>query len=157
HGDYADVSDDGTVAAKGNRVSFRYRPTSREAPVAFVDAGTEFRYAGAEGDWLRVRYTGEPAWVPETALLVFDGSADVTTLAKAWDDLGERHAAAATQALEEVRAAEAALALAEQHGEQLAALWERFRAEITEAETDQDYATLRQEVDALAAEMPEDS
>lgn len=158
HARFAEVGEDGTVSSKGSRVAFRYRPNSREAPVRFVDDGTAFQLVAVDdGEWLRVRFPEQTAWVPETSLVVFPADEAADTVVAAWKSHVERQRAQIAEAAAELeRRREEAARLAELR-EKTAATWEQLRAETQKPNAEQDLEPLRTEAAALVAEIPEDT
>lgn len=155
HGRFATVGEDGTVTSKGARVAFRYRPNAREAPVRFVDDGTVFHLVAIEGEWLQVRLPDQPAWVPETALVVFPAAEAVDTVVAAWESHVERHRTQVTEAAARLRDQRAAEARLVELRDATAGEWERLRVETAKPREEQDLRPLRDAAAALVAELPE--
>ncbi|MCB9877161.1 MAG: hypothetical protein H6835_06110 [Planctomycetes bacterium] len=71
---FCSVADDGTVATKGTKVAFRYRPRTTEAPVAQLPDGTPVLVVGEHEDWFKARVPGVDAWVAAAEVQELDGS-----------------------------------------------------------------------------------
>lgn len=151
HAKYCTEPDQGVVRTTGARVSFRYRAQSGEAPTAMLAKDVELFYLETDKDWLKVRYAGAEAYLPEAELQVFTTS-DATVEAsyrelelqrrKVWQD-----AIAA-------RAAVAAAAVAQgERMTQLDTFEERLRAEATKPAEQRDFAPLQGELSAFAANL----
>ncbi|MBI5852127.1 MAG: hypothetical protein HZB39_14025 [Planctomycetes bacterium] len=151
HKDFATIADDGMVRSKGARVAFRYRATSKEAPVRFVDEGTEFRLLAEDGDWLRVRASQQVAWVPGDAVLAFSGN---ETVEAAWQSFAKRQGDAVEAAATSRKAKIAAVAELEATRTRLAALGESLKAEMLQPNQEQDFAALRADLQKLADGLP---
>jgi hypothetical protein len=154
HGTFADVDAGGVVRSKGKKVAFRYRTNSREAPVRFVDDGTQFLLVDQEGEWLKVRLSDQVAWVPRDAVLAFQNN---PTVEASWRSFHGRQMAA-IEAGAKLRAdRDAAAKVLADATTKIAALETSMRSEMLRPDTDQDYAKLRTELDAVAATLPEES
>jgi hypothetical protein len=154
HRDFAEIADDGVVRSKGARVAFRYRMNSKEAPVRFVDEGTQFRLLAEDGDWLRVRAPQQVAWVTGDAVVAFERN---ETVEAAWKSLGDRHTEAVEAAANTRRARLAALVELEATRKRLTELGGSLRAEMARPNAEQDFAKLRAELTTLAESLPSDS
>jgi hypothetical protein len=65
---------DGMVTSKGNKVAFRYRPRTTEAPVAQLAEGTPLHVISEQDDWYRTRVPGIEGWVAAAEIQVVDAS-----------------------------------------------------------------------------------
>src|SRR5690606_30984726 len=82
---FATVAEDGTVATKGSKVAFRFRPRTTEAPVRQLPAGTPILVVAEHEVWFRARAAGVEAWVAVAEVQEIDGS-DAVAQAK-WAEL----------------------------------------------------------------------
>lgn len=158
HQQFASVSDDSTVTSTANKVSFRYRPNSNEAPLQFVDKGTTFHLVTQDGAWFKVRNAAARAWVAEADIVVFEQGAQVDTLVAGWADFEKRQRAALDEQATLRRQAREAAAAAAAREATMRGLWDRFAAEYRKDGPTQAYdgllsdlATLR---GGLAADDP---
>ncbi|MFO1051931.1 MAG: hypothetical protein U1F36_06930 [Planctomycetota bacterium] len=154
HKDFVEIGDAGVVRSKGKRVAFRYRTNSREAPVRFVDEGTEFRLLAEDGDWIRVRLQGQPAWLPGDAVVAFSGN---ETVDAAWQSLKERQQQAVDAAAQTRQARAAAAGALEESRKKLAALGESMKKEMLRPSAEQDFAALQADLQKVAEGLPADS
>ena len=154
HKDFATIGDDGIVRSKGGRVAFRYRMVSREAPVLFVEDGSEFRLLAEDGDWLRIRAPKQPAWVPADAVVAFERN---ETVEAAWRSLGERQSQAVEAAVTARRARLAAATELEATRKRLAELGDTLKQEMLQPNAEQDYASLRDDLKKIADSLPADA
>ena len=155
----SELAGDGTVASTATKVSFRYRPQTGEAPVAFVEKGQEFVVVGEEGDWWVVRYPEQRAWVPADALLTFDSTSGAdgdATLVGAYTELAKQHHAEGQAFVEGIAAAQAAAARASEHATKLEALRGMFAEERSKPVAEQSYDAVRAALDAFVATLAED-
>jgi hypothetical protein len=74
---FSTTPENGIVKTTRKLVSFRYRPTPKrraEAPVQRMSKGTSLHYFGEVGDWWKVRFVTESAYVPIKAIELITGS-----------------------------------------------------------------------------------
>lgn len=74
---FTKAEEDGTVATKGTKVAFRYRPRTSEAPVAQMPDGTTMHVVALEDGWYKARIQGIEAWVAEAEVQVVPSDPDV--------------------------------------------------------------------------------
>ncbi len=153
HSDYVESPVEGMVVSKANKLSFRYRPRTREAPVVMVEKGARFHLMAQAGEWLELRYAAAPAFLPPDAIEVFDGGDEVETLDKGVADLDKRRRGEwrdAVAAREKVAAAAVVLR------DQLAALdtlRKGFAAVRAKPVVERDFSDLRRELVGFVAAL----
>ncbi|MFK7739178.1 MAG: SH3 domain-containing protein [Planctomycetota bacterium] len=74
---FAVEDESGVVRSKGNKVAFRYRPRTSEAPVAQLAAGTVLHVVSTEESWFRARVAGVEAWVANAEVQVVASDPEV--------------------------------------------------------------------------------
>ena len=79
---FAKVEDDGTVRTDGTKVAFRYRTVTTEAPVAYLENGSELFVVGDQDEWWRARLPSVEAWLPQDQVAI--GAPGDAELAAAW-------------------------------------------------------------------------
>jgi hypothetical protein len=71
---FAESAADGTLKTKGTKVSFRYRPSSKEAPVTQLADGAALWAVGEQDEWWQVRAGSVEAWVLDAEVQVLDAA-----------------------------------------------------------------------------------
>jgi len=153
HHKFLSQLDGGKLVSTAAKLAFRRRPFSHEAPVRFVDRGTEFLPLGEEGEWWKVRFPGGSAWVPETDLILFPDGGEVATLEAAYKDLGRRQHQEVDAAVAVVhqRLVEAAAKVARE--EKLQDLQQGFSAELSKPRSEREFSAIATELDQLIGEL----
>ncbi|MBK8977546.1 MAG: hypothetical protein IPM29_16660 [Planctomycetes bacterium] len=150
HAGFVEAVGDAAVKSKA-RLSFRYSPGDRRAPVAFVDPGHEFLLVSRDGDWLRVRNPGQTAWIPSSAGVPLGAEAALP----AWTDLEQRQraaiAAVAAQAAAERAAKEAAAALTTRAD----AIRQQIDVEVAKPDDSEDWGPIVEAATAFRGEVQE--
>jgi endonuclease YncB( thermonuclease family) len=152
---FTESSADGQVVTKGNKVSFRFRAQTSDAPVAQLDAGTVLHVVGEKDDWYRVRVAGVDCWLAEAEIASLDSS-DPLVLQNG-KVLRQKHEDE-VQARKDQVAAE--LAKIERNKADLAAvkvIEDGYALEAGKPPTLQQYAPLLEAIEKLSATLAEDS
>ncbi len=147
--------DDGVVKTKGSKVAFRYRPRSSEAPVAQLEDGTTLHVIGEQDDWYRVRVAGVDAWVAEAEVQA--GAAGDPALAKAWDDLQQKHQGEIKARLDAIAAQRAREVQDQADLAALQLVQDAFLAEKQKEITEQKYAPLAEVINKLKGTLAAES
>lgn len=146
---------DGLVSTKGNKVAFRYRPKTTEAPVSQLPDATRLTVIGEQDDWWKVRAVGVEAWLPEVELQVLAGSDPTVTAA--FQALQTTHAADAAVRLQKIAAENQQKERDRLDQAALAGLAETFARELEKPKTTQDYAPLLAALDSFEKGLAEGS
>ena len=152
---FSTAPEDGMLQTTRKLVSFRYRPTPKrraEEPVERMSKGTTMHFLGEVGDWWKVRFVTQSAYV---RIKEIEAIADVT------DDVCASHAKfEATHDAEwknAVTGYEKSLKLLadnDRHTKRLVELRTTFHAEAKKALSDQKLKPILEGVEALIAELP---
>ena len=111
---------EGLIKTLRKRVSFRYRPIPKnraEAPVQMLGEGTELHYVGAVGEWWKVRFASEFAYLPINAITIATESTE--EMRKSYAELGNAQEAEWSKATAGYAAAAAAVAAKKLRDERL--------------------------------------
>ncbi|MHC5066639.1 MAG: SH3 domain-containing protein [Planctomycetota bacterium] len=156
HRKFVSQLDGGKLISTANKLAFRRRAVSGEAPVEFVAKGTEFLPLSEEGEWWRVRYPEGTAWLPKDKLQVFGEDEEIATLEAAYADMGKRHREEVDAAVAAVhqRLVEAAAKVARE--KKLSELRTGFSAELSKPRDERDYETMKLELDQILSEIDEE-
>ncbi len=153
HRKFVSQLDGGKLISTANKLAFRRRAVSGEAPVEFVAKGTEFLPLSEEGEWWRVRYPAGKAWLAKDKLQVFGEDEEIATLEAAYADMGKRHQEEIDTAVAAVhqRLVEAAAKVARE--QKLGELRGEFRAELSKPRGEREYAAMKLELDQILTEI----
>lgn len=152
---FADVAPGGEAKTKTDKVAFRYRARSSEAPVAQLPTGTVLHVVGEQEDWLRVRVPGIEAWVAEAEVAALD-AAD-PAVAEAVAKLQARHEAAVQARLEAIAAQRAREAQDQADLAAVQVVQDAFVAEQKKELAAQNYTPLQTALDQLAGTLATES
>jgi hypothetical protein len=145
----------GEVKTKGDKVAFRYRPRSSEAPVAQLPASTTLHVVGEHEDWFKVRVPGVDAWVAEAEVAMAD--AGDPEVAKAAGLLQQQHQAAVQARLDAIAAQRAREAQDQADLAAVQVVQDAFTAEMKKSLGEQDYAPLTSALDRLTESLAAES
>lgn len=151
HKDFVTPPDAGILKTKRPNVAFRYRPQTGEAPVKTLELDSALAWLADEGDWIKVRCTSVPCYLPVAELDLFDTPNEtLTASAAALAQTREREWREAVASREQKVAAAAALAAVEA---KLDEIERRLLAESQRPTAEQDLAPIRTDLDAMIPEI----
>ncbi|MCR9247938.1 MAG: hypothetical protein NXI31_23150 [bacterium] len=152
---FAAADDSGTVRTTGNKVAFRYRTRTTEAPVTQLPRDSELHVIGEEGDWWQVRHPDVECWLPATEVLVLDPNDPAA--AQAYAESKRAYETAIKARLDSIKKAKEQAAQDEADAAAVALVQDAFRKELQKPVAEQKFDGLNSTLDKLEGTLAEDS